>query len=424
MPGRKASPPRLFFRADKGLWYILDRGRQSGTGCTRDETAGAARALEAYLANKHTSSVGTHNPASLLIADVVSYYEEAKLPKRFDELKARIDAGEPISHDERKIVRRHEELVIRLSSINTFFGRNKVGEIKGELCRDYVDWCTGAENDRNKKRDLEKRRVISDQTARRHLEDLRSAVNAYHGEYTLDAVPKITLPEKRQGRERWLLRSEAARLLGAALGFVWDRERNAWKRNERGRLARRPTWLIARRRPVARFILMGIYSARREETIRRTQWMATTTHPWMDIERWVYHGRGAEEQRTKKRRPPAKVATRLRPHLERWQRLDLKLADQLGKPVHFIVHRADGEQYAEKIKTGWESIVEDAGLDGDVVRHILRHTAATWLMQQGTDPWQAAGWLGMTLEQLQENYGHHHPEFQDEAAGAFSGVRR
>jgi hypothetical protein len=44
-------------------------------------------------------------------------------------------------------------------------------------------------------------------------------------------------------------------------------------------------------------------------------------------------------------------------------------------------------------------------------------------MQKGTDPWQAAGSLGITLEQLQENYGHHHPDFQEEAAEAFSGRR-
>jgi hypothetical protein len=31
--------------------------------------------------------------------------------------------------------------------------------------------------------------------------------------------------------------------------------------------------------------------------------------------------------------------------------------------------------------------------------------------------WQAAGWLGMTLEQLQENYNQHHPDFQEEAGG-------
>jgi hypothetical protein len=29
----------------------------------------------------------------------------------------------------------------------------------------------------------------------------------------------------------------------------------------------------------------------------------------------------------------------------------------------------------------------------------------------------------MTVEQLQENYGHHHPDFQSKAAEAFGGRR-
>lgn len=36
----------------------------------------------------------------------------------------------------------------------------------------------------------------------------------------------------------------------------------------------------------------------------------------------------------------------------------------------------------------------------------LRHTATTWLTQKGTDRWQAAGRLGMTLEQFEQTYGH------------------
>ena len=32
-------------------------------------------------------------------------------------------------------------------------------------------------------------------------------------------------------------------------------------------------------------------------------------------------------------------------------------------------------------------------------------------MQNGTDPWQAAGYLGMSLETLLKTYGHHHPDF-------------
>ncbi len=151
--------------------------------------------------------------------------------------------------------------------------------------------------------------------------------------------------------------------------------------------------------------------------------MTTTTHPSIDTDRWIYHGRGQSEIRTNKRRPPAKVATRLRPHLARWKRLDEKLARALGLEVRFIIHRPDGEQYSEKIKSAWDGIVADSGLSADVVRHGLRHTAATWLMQNGVDLWTAAGWLAMTVQQLEEGYAHHHPDFQNEAAAAFGGRR-
>jgi integrase len=51
----------------------------------------------------------------------------------------------------------------------------------------------------------------------------------------------------------------------------------------------------------------------------------------------------------------------------------------------------------------------DAGMP-DVTPHTLRHTAATWLMQGGADLWEAAGFLGMSVEQLERTYGHHHPD--------------
>jgi integrase len=90
-----------------------------------------------------------------------------------------------------------------------------------------------------------------------------------------------------------------------------------------------------------------------------------------------------------------------------------------------MVYALDLERPAPADRSAaWEGILEDAGLDEGVVRYSLRHTAATWLMQQGTDHWQAAGWLGMTVEQLEQTYGHHHhPDVQGEAAGAFGGRR-
>ena len=37
-------------------------------------------------------------------------------------------------------------------------------------------------------------------------------------------------------------------------------------------------------------------------------------------------------------------------------------------------------------------------------------------MQQGTDVWQASGFLGMSPQVLINVYGHHHPDYMQDAA--------
>ncbi len=74
----------------------------------------------------------------------------------------------------------------------------------------------------------------------------------------------------------------------------------------------------------------------------------------------------------------------------------------------------DGRSMKE-IRHSFARAVERAGLK-DVTPHTLRHTRATWLMQAGVDPWPAAGHLGMTLKTLEKTYGHHHPDYQKDAA--------
>jgi 3-mercaptopyruvate sulfurtransferase SseA len=41
-------------------------------------------------------------------------------------------------------------------------------------------------------------------------------------------------------------------------------------------------------------------------------------------------------------------------------------------------------------------------------------------MQAGTEPWEAAGFLGMSVETLMRVYGHHHPAYLSGARSAFS----
>jgi hypothetical protein len=42
------------------------------------------------------------------------------------------------------------------------------------------------------------------------------------------------------------------------------------------------------------------------------------------------------------------------------------------------------------------------------------------MMQSGTSPWEAAGYLGMTVEMLLERYGHHHPDHLSGARKSFA----
>jgi hypothetical protein len=65
-----------------------------------------------------------------------------------------------------------------------------------------------------------------------------------------------------------------------------------------------------------------------------------------------------------------------------------------------------------------------ANLPGKVTPHTLRHTAATWLMQAGVNKWEAAGFLGMSVEMLDQVYGHHHPNHLRKEAHAIGYGRR
>jgi integrase len=106
-----------------------------------------------------------------------------------------------------------------------------------------------------------------------------------------------------------------------------------------------------------------------------------------------------------------KLPLRLLAHLRRWQRLGLSrraVVEWNSRPI------AD-------VRKGFQAAVKAAGLGPEVTPHILRHTCATWLMQSGVDLWDAAGFLGMTVKQLEDTYGHHHPDYQREAAEALGG---
>lgn len=375
---RPAKGPRLYLNRYKDgrppLYIIRDGDHRESTGCGGDDRDGASRALEAYLRKKHRPS-GSSNPAEVPVADALRVYAEYKM--------GRVKRPDMVLHD--------------VGILLQWWGTKMLSEIKGATCDGYERWRVGQPIHHAKKSD----RKVGRETARRELETLRAAVNHYHRQFTLDVVPAVTIPPKSPGRERWLSRSELARLLWAA-------------------------WREPKAKHLARFILLGIYTGTRHDAILRLGWAPTPGGGWVDVDRGVLYRRANGEQETKKRRPPIRIPRRLLAHLRRWHRADAKR--QIGIVVHYDPvgekrrardPRAPGPRAIRKERRAWRTACDTAKLGPEVVPHVLRHTAATWLMQAGVDKWETAGFLGMTFQQLERTYGHHHPDHQSQVSEAF-----
>jgi integrase len=360
---RRSKGARLWLRQRRGrksVWVIRDGSRQKGTGCLAHDIVGAERALATYLAGKHVRGLrrGSRDPEQIPIADILTIYLTDIVPRhsRPNETKGRIKA------------------------LDSFFGDKMLSYVTGETCRVYAAQRS------------------SDAAARRELEDLRAAINHHRREGLCNKVVEVVLPPERPPRERWLTRSEAARL-------IWS----AWQYREvqKGKQTNRRS-----RQHVARFILVALYTGTRASAVCGAALQATVGHGWIDLDNGVFYRRPTGRRETKKRAPPVPLPDQLLAHLRRWKRRGQRFAVEWnGKPV-------------QSVDKAFARVVADAGLGGEVTPHVLRHTAATWLMQAGTDMWEAAGYLGMTVEMLSQRYGHHHPDHLSGAKRAFGRHRK
>jgi integrase len=177
--------------------------------------------------------------------------------------------------------------------------------------------------------------------------------------------------------------------------------------------------VITDRRPlrhVARFLLIGCYTGTRAGAIASASKRQAIGKSYIDLERGLYYRKPIGKKATKKRQPPAPLPPRLLAHMRRWDRIGISkehFVEYNGKPVL-------------SVKKAFRKVVQLAEIDTsieNVTPHTLRHTAATWLMQQGVNLWTAAGYLGMTVEVLERIYGHHHPDHLAEAVVGITAKR-
>ena len=216
-----------------------------------------------------------------------------------------------------------------------------------------------------------KQRPVKPSSVRRELKSQQAAINHWHRESPLAAVPKVTLPDEGEHRERVLERKEVAAMLRAA------------------RKLKQPH--------VARFILIGLYTGTRHNAILKLQWTNALAGGSVDLDRGIIYRRGSAERDTSKRRPPVKVGRRMLAHLTRWS----KESNTCENVIHYY------GRPMRKMKRAWAHVVREAGLGPEVTPHTLRHTCTSWLLWQGLSIWEVGGIIGADASTVERIYGHH-----------------
>lgn len=344
---RPNSGPRLKWLPKRQSWYIVwyeaGRERLKSAGTTDGGEAEAALANFIGQRQRRARADGPRDPRDVSIAEVLDLYGTEHAPTRAD--PARIGYA--------------------IDALLSYWDGKTVADISKTSCRKYGEHRQRAAG-----------------TIRRELGTLTAALNFAVDEKLLERAPFVELPDKPEGKDRWLSRSEAAKLVNAA------------------RTGRTDVRLY-----LPLFILLGLYTGARKQALLTLRW------PQVDLERGRIDFRKGS-RRTNKGRAHIPIPAHLMTFLRlAWRR---RMSD-----VGFVIH--DKGRPIKDIGDGkWGSFggaVERAGL-ADVTPHTLRHTCGTWLAQAGVDLWEIAGWLGQSYASTVELYAHAHPDHMEEAKRA------
>lgn len=351
------------------VWYEGGRKHRRSTGTADRRTA--EMHLASFLHERELAErpSGPADPASYPIASALDLYGTLHAPATADPAR----------------------IAYALVPLIEYWGALTVDAITKQTCRAYATSRTKQVRRLVDGEPFYETVPVAPATVRRELTTLRAALNFAFEEGRLTRVPHVELPEKPDGKDRWLTHHEAARLLNAA-------------RTGRGDV----------RLYLPLYILLGLYTGARPGAILSLRW------PQVDLAAGRIDFAPIGTRRTTKRKVkgqpiPGRLLTFLR------------LARRRGTDMGYVVH--DNGAPIKDIGGGWDgkpstrghgsfgSACKRAGLVG-VTPHALRHTCGTWMAQRGVPLHMIGGWLGHTDGRTTELYAHHHPAFMDDARRA------
>lgn len=362
-PARKLAAGAV---VEPGRWFILDRGRQIGTGCIEGDVAGAERALARYTARKYAPARNERRLSEIPVCDVIAIYVLDRIPEQANPKKA----------------------IERAARLNEFFGAMTLDKITAETCREYAAHRAAETGSRK------------GGGARRDLQDLTAAINHHLSLGLHREIVKVTLPARGESRKRWLTREEVRALCRAC---AVTREIQNGQPTDKRPLAH-----------LCRFVLFGAYTGSRPGALLGASWDRSIGRGWVDLDNGLFyrHADGARE--TAKRQPPVPLAPALWRLMRLWARQD----GYSGPVVRFQ------DQPVQSVKTALKRATRLAGLGDAVTAYTLRHTCASWLAQRGVTSRKGAQFIGTTEAIFEKHYSHLAPDHLRTEAQALGRRRR
>jgi integrase len=361
--------PRLVVVRDKrwtrAKFYVrwTERGKKFERATPYDaaDPGGARQFFETWLRERRRAArSGPGDPDQVRVADVLDDY-------------AREHGGAVASRP---------ALAFAIEPLRVFFGEDTMATLTPERTKEYWTWrgehSIRAVNRARTEVEIVDGGVTAGTIIRELGGTLRPAIR--HAVEQRRLVPGsyyIPVPSAPPGRDYWITRSEAARLL-------WET-----RRDRRSRLH------------LPLYVLLALYTGQRRGAILDLTWKQ------VDLIRGQIDFNAPGRVQTKKRRPRIPIPRGLLAALRRAHRRATcdHVISYLGNPV------AD-------VKTGFNSAAARAGIP-ECTSHVLRHTAGTLMAQRGVPLREIAGWLGHSESRTTELYCHHSPAFMTAARKAF-----
>lgn len=365
----------------KSIYYIIDNDSRKSTGFDAKQLPQAKQALEDHIRNRFIPKPSE----DYYVQQALELYAHDVIPKHAKPIDAK-------NH---------------IARLMEFFRGHTCDAVDPHLTASYERWRThiGKASVNEPKRT---RQPVKPESVRRELETLRAAFNhAWKCRRLKNQIP-IRLPTKSASRERWLTRSEAARLLAGSLGMVLAPSSDIATRREHWTVWRRDRTAVNRH--LAKFVLIGLRTGTRASAILSLGWRPHPDGGHFDLDHRLMFRAAPGERQTTKRKPPAPIPDKLLPHLKRWKRL--------SEGLYVITLPGTANELIERVSKAFRSAVARSGLDRAVTPHTLRHTCVTWLMRAGQPAWAVGGFVGMTAQMVERTYGHHSPSFLRETANA------